>query len=60
MVRLSVLLFVCVCGCCLMCGCFVCGVLCDAVGVCCCVRVSCLSWLCYCVLLCVLCLSACV
>ena len=43
----DVLWFVClynclhVCDCCLMCGCFVCGVFCDAVGVCCCATVLC-------------------
>ena len=53
MVRLSLLLFVFVCGCCLMCVCCVRGVLCDVVGVCCCAIVLCF----YCLLLRVLCLS---
>ena len=55
MVRLSILLVVFVCGCGLMCECFVRGALCDVVGVCCRAIVLCLS-VCvfYCLLLCVL------
>ena len=34
-------LFVLVCDCCLMCASFVCGLLCDGVGVCCC---GCVLW----------------
>ena len=47
------------CGRCLMCVCFVCGVLCDVVGVCCCAFLWCVClFVCLfsCVLLCVLCL----
>ena len=50
-VRLYSLLFVFVCGCCLMCVCVVCGVLCDDVGACCCPIVFCLCvvFVCFCV-----------
>ena len=53
-VRLSVLLVVFVCGCCLMCVCFVRGVVCDVVGVCCCAIVVCLF-----VFVCLVCFCVC-
>ena len=52
MVRLSLFVFVLVCGWCLMCVSFVRGVWCDVVGVCCCAIVLCL-FVCVCALLCV-------
>ena len=55
---MSLLLFVFVCGCCLVCACFVRGALCDAVGICCraiVLRLFVCAFLSY-LLLCVLCL----